>query len=85
MKAEKNSMKNFELNEALKELVIARIEATIKPNIGLSIGSGKSLSKEEMINHVRSGDSTGKQIAMIHFNFIKAQVSGQLTNLLNSV
>lgn len=85
MKAEENSIKNFELNEGLKDLVIARIETTIKPNIGLSIGSGQSLSKEEMIDHVRSGDSTGKQIAMIHFNFIRAQASGQITDLLNSI
>jgi len=77
--------KNTELNEDLKELVIARIEAQISPNLRLSIGNCESLDKEKMIEHVKAGSEVGKQIAEAHINFIKAQASGQLVTALNSV
>jgi hypothetical protein len=81
-----NSFEGFELNDKLKELVVARIKASIKPNIGLSIGSMEgSISRDQMIENVLSGSSVGKQIAFAHLNFIKAQASGQLTELLNSI
>lgn len=40
------------IKEELKEVVIMRIEA-IPSNLKLSIGGGKSLTKEEMIEHVK--------------------------------
>ncbi|MCF7910332.1 hypothetical protein K9L16_01515 [Candidatus Pacearchaeota archaeon] len=79
------SPKNNEINEQLKQLVIARIESQISPNLKLSIGGGKSLSKDEMIKHVMEGDEIGNQIIEVHLNFIKAQATGQLGSALSSV
>jgi len=78
-------LKSQEINDKIKELVIARIEARMSPNLKLSIGSGGSLNKEEMINHVKKGDDIGIKIIQVHFNFIKAQATGQLMTALNTV
>ena len=75
-KKEKNSS-GFELTEEIKSLVIARIEAKVSPNLKLSIGSEGSIDKSQMISHVQEGDELGKQIAMVHLNFLKAQASGK--------
>ena len=74
-----------ELNEKVKELVIARIDAKMPSNIKISIGSSGSLSKEQMIEHVRKGDKEGKEIIQMHLNFIKAITSGHLMKEINSV
>lgn len=76
---------NNEINKEIKELVIARIEAQISPNIKLSIGEDGSFGKDEMIDHVNRGDEIGKKIIDVHLNFIKAQASGALISALNSV
>ena len=77
--------KELELNEKLKELVIARIKASMSQNLKLSIGSDGSLSKEQMIDHVKEGDTIGKRIVETHLNFMRAQATGQLTAALNTV
>jgi len=72
----------FETDKGIKELVIARIEAKIPSNVKMSIGGGVgSLSKEEMIEHVKKGDEQGKQIIQIHLKFIKAVTSGEFISL----
>ena len=82
---ENNISKEKELNETLKKLVVARIEATMSPMLKLSIGSDGSLTKEQMIDHVRSGDDVGRRIIQTHLNFVRAQATGQLTTALNTV
>jgi len=77
--------KENELNEALKKLVVARINANMSSTLKLSIGSTGSLSKDQMIEHVMGGDSVGKRIMQTHLNFMKAQATGQLMTALNTV
>ncbi len=74
-----------EINDKIKELVIARIDAKMPSNLKISIGSSGSLSKEEMIDHVRKGDEEGKQIVQMHLNFIKAVTSGQFIKEVNAI
>jgi hypothetical protein len=74
-----------EVNEEVKKLIIARIEARMPSNIKMSIGGIGSLSKEEMIEHVKKGDEQGQQIVTMHMNFIKAVTSGELIRELNKV
>jgi len=74
-----------EINEEVKKLVIARIDARMPPNIKISIGNGGSLSKEEMIEHVKKGDEKGIQIIEMHLNFIKAVTSGKLIEEFNTI
>lgn len=75
----------IEINEEMKKLVIARIEARMPSNIKISIGGAGSMSKEEMIKHVKKGDESGKQIIRMHLNFIKAVSSGEFVKELNKV
>lgn len=75
----------LEINEKVKELVIARIDARMPPNMKMSIGGGGSMSKDEMIEHVKKGDEQGKQIIRMHLNFIKAVASGELIREINKV
>jgi hypothetical protein len=81
---EKNNS-NKEFDENIKQLIITRIEAQMSPNLRLSIGNEKSLNIEEMIEHVKRGDSTGRLIVESHLRFIQAQASGALIQALNSV
>lgn len=70
--------------EKLKEVVIMRIEA-IPSNLRLSVGGGKSLTKEEMIEHVKKEDDIGKQIINSHLSFMRAVAKGDFTKSLTSV
>lgn len=73
-----------EIAEEIKELVIMRIEA-MPPHLKISIGGTGTLTKEEMIEHVKSGDKEGKIIINMHMNFIKALTNGTLMRGVNSV
>lgn len=84
MKDKKDS-KVIEINEEIKQLVIARIEAQVPSNLRLSIGSYGSISKGEMIEHVKKGDEIGKKIVESHLRFLRAQASGKLTKALTSI
>ena len=75
----------IEINEEIKKLIIARIDAKMPPNLKISIGNGKSLTKEEMIEHVKREDSQGKHIVAMHINFIKAVANGKFTKAVSSV
>ncbi|MDP2749950.1 MAG: hypothetical protein Q8O89_03910 [Nanoarchaeota archaeon] len=74
-----------EINEEMKKLVIARIDANMPAGIKMSIGGSGTLSKEEMIQHVKKGDKQGIQIVEMHMNFIRAITSGELIKELNKV
>jgi len=74
-----------EIDNKIKELVIARIDAKMPSNLKISIGPSGSLSKEEMINHIRKGDEEGKQIVQMHLNFIKAVTSGKFIKEINTL
>ena len=80
-----NNIPKSDLGEKWRQLVIERINAGMSPNLKLSIGMGDSLNKEEVLEHVRKGDEIGLQIINLHRNFMKAQASGQLTKVLNTV
>ena len=85
MKEKNTSAKENELNEKIKELVLARIDAQVPSNLRLFIGSSYGMSKEQIMEHVRKGDEIGKQIIQMHIRFMRAVVKGEVTNLINSV
>ena len=85
MKEKFDSNKNEEINEKIKELVLARIDAQVPSNLRMFIGSSGGMSKEQIMEHVRKEDEIGKQIIRMHINFMKAVVRGEVTNLINSV
>lgn len=74
----------LKISEDMKELVITRIEA-IPSDLRLSIGGGESITKEQMIEHVKKEDKIGRHIVMMHISFIKAVARGEVSNALASV
>lgn len=77
-------MTEKEINQEMKEVVIMRIES-MPSNLKLSIGNSQSLTKEEMIKHVRDEDFTGKQIINSHISFMRAIAKGDFTRAITSV
>lgn len=73
-----------EIKEEVKEVVIMRIEA-IPSNLKLAIGGDKALTKEEMIMHVKEGDSIGRQIINSHISFMKAVARGDVTKAITTI
>ncbi|MBI2452364.1 hypothetical protein HYV50_04800 [Candidatus Pacearchaeota archaeon] len=82
---EKKDSKGEDITEAMKKLAIARIEAQVPSNLRLSIGSYGSMSKEEMIEHIKKGDEIGRKIVKSQLRFLRAQASGHLTKELISI
>ena len=74
---------NIKLTEDVKELVIARLDI-MPSNYKLSIGNQGTFTKEELIKHVKEGDSVGSQIAKMQYSFIKALTTGKLMEVLNN-
>jgi len=68
-----------------KDLVITKIEAQMPGHLKLSVGSFGTMSKDEMIEHIKKEDAIGKQIVRAHMSFVKALVSGELAKTLVSV
>ena len=75
-------MNENENNEEIKKLVLARIEV-MPQNYKLSIGNFGTLAKEELIMHVKEGDTIGQQMINMQLRFIKALTSGKLVETLN--
>ncbi len=71
--------------EAIKELVITKIEAQMPSHLKLSVGSYGTISKEELIKHVKEDDAIGKQIVKAHMSFLKAIASGEFAKAMVSV
>lgn len=74
-----------DISEKIKEIVIAKIESNMSSNLKLSIGSYGTLTKEQLIEHVRKGDEVGKQIVKAHMSFLKAIANGELVKGITSI
>jgi len=82
---EKTSFKEIIVNEEMKELVIARINAQVPSNLKLAVGGYGTMNKEEMVKHVGKGDEIGKQIVKKHILFLRSLASGEFTRAIASV
>lgn len=71
-------MKKEILDEDIKELVIERLKY-LPENMKISIGSIGSFTKEELIEHVKEGDSIGKKIVEVELHFLKTLKEGVLS------
>lgn len=80
MKADRKEKKK-KISTELKELALARLEITPQ-NFKLSVGNKGTFTKDELIEHVKRGDTIGVQIVEMQLKFIKALTSGKLMNIL---
>jgi len=84
-KKKKKDYEGIEINEKMKKIVIARIDAQVPSSLRLAMGGYGSMTKEEMIEHVKKGDEIGRQIVKRHILFLRSVASGELTKAINSV
>jgi len=75
----KEKFENKEIEEELKEIVIARLN-TISPDKKISIGSVGNFRKEELIERIKKNDEIGKKIVELELAFLRAQKEGLVYN-----
>lgn len=73
---EKNNKKQ-EINNDIKELVIARIDL-LPPNVKISVGAEGEYTKSELIERIKKGDNVGQQIIQMEMSFLRALKDGVL-------
>ena len=64
-----------ENEKEIEELVIARLQ-TFPDGTEVSIGSAGEFTKEELIQHVKSGDELGRKIIDVEMSFLRALKDG---------
>lgn len=71
-----NFPENKEILEKLKKLTLERIKV-MPSNTEVVIGSDR-YSKEDLIEHVNETDDLGKQIMIMHLEFLQDLSSGEI-------
>jgi len=61
--------------EEIKKLVLIRLES-MPSNIKVSIGSGKDLSREELIEEVKKESELGKLIIKVQLEYLRSMKKG---------
>lgn len=74
---EETKTQTTKIPEDVKELVIARLEVTSSEK-GFSIGGGENLTRDELIQHVREEDETGRKVVEMELTFLRALKDGTL-------
>lgn len=64
-------MEDNKINKEIKDLVIVRLES-MPDTIRIALGSGKELTKDELINHVKREDKFGKLIVNMQVKYIES-------------
>ncbi|MDO8624837.1 MAG: hypothetical protein Q7R47_02045 [Candidatus Diapherotrites archaeon] len=60
--------------EYVKKLVVLRLK-TILPEVGFSIGTHGSFTRDELIAEVEKGSTVGKAVIEMELNFVRKQPS----------
>jgi hypothetical protein len=53
------------------ELIVARLE-TMPSNVRVNLGNLKTLGRDDLITHVKKGDSLGQQIIEMQMAYLKS-------------
>ena len=72
-----NKHKEEKIQEDLRKLVIARIEASSE-DLRIAIGGENDYSREELIKSVQSGDDLGQEIINSQLEYLRDMASGKL-------
>jgi len=76
-----NQSTNSDIQEDIKKLVLARIQAT-SDDLRIAIGSIE-YTKEEMIKSVEKGDEVGKEIIDIQMEYLRDMAQGAAYQLFD--
>jgi hypothetical protein len=66
-----------QISDAIKELVIARLDV-LPSDRKISVGGEGEFTKTELIEHVKDGDSIGRTIVDLEMEFLQALKDGSL-------
>lgn len=64
-----------ELDEEMRNIVLARLQ-TLSSDFSISVGSDGSFSRDELIEHVRSGDAIGREIQTAQIEWLQSLKEG---------
>lgn len=65
----------MELAQEIKKLILARL-ATMPDYIQVNLGSFGQLGKDELIEHVKKGDTLGKKFIDVQMKYLRALKEG---------
>lgn len=71
-----NQAKDKELQEYIKELVIARINALSK-DLEISVG-GENVTREQILESVKEGNELGQEIIEMQLKFLRDVAKGKI-------
>lgn len=74
--ATKESTKRKISDAEIRKLVVERLK-TLPSGKQISIGSGGSFTKDELIERVQSGDAAGEKMVEIELEFLRAMKKGE--------
>ena len=74
-------MKN-KINPAIKKLILWKLNTEVPSNFRLSIGNKGTFTKNELMKSIEKEDDIGRTYINMEMKFIKALVSGELTDTL---
>ena len=66
-----------------RELIIARLE-TLSPEMCFSSGNSATMTRDELISHIKENDTVGKEFVKIQLEFLRAFKSGNLMKELTA-
>lgn len=75
-------MQRREISIKERELIIARLEVQ-SPELHFSSGDdSKEYTRDQIIEHIKSGDAIGVEFVKTEFEFLRAFKDGTLMNIL---
>ncbi len=73
----KNKQKDKKIQEDLRKLVIARINAS-SGDLRVAVGGQGTYSKEELIKSVEAGDELGQEIIKTQLEYLRDMAEGKI-------
>lgn len=78
----KNDVSREYSDDEIRNLVLMRLEAMSSDTIKV-VGDRGAFSRDQLIEHVKSGDEIGLKIQQIEMNWLRAQKGGFIDEILN--
>lgn len=76
----KSHKKSINTDEEIRNLVIARL-STLSSDTIKSIGNDGVFTRDELITHVKNGDTIGKTVQAVEMEWLRAMKSGIIQQL----
>ena len=71
------------VNKCEKEIILARVRA-YDDDFELSVGSGGTFSKDEIIKNIEKGTDMGQEIIEMQMEYLRDLISGDIYKILEN-